>query len=182
MGQIFDVRGTKSIESSDQRGSFRKTFWGDLNLLGGNFEVKEVFSTNSRRGTIRGLHFQLPPKSQSKLISVLQGSIHEVFVDIRRGSPDYGIVRSVGISAHSGKSDFKSLFIPSGFAHGYQALEDETIVQYIANYPYDSSLDSGINPNSLGIVWPLQKQILSERDQTLPELENFDNPFFFEVH
>jgi dTDP-4-dehydrorhamnose 3,5-epimerase len=181
MRQNYEVHETKNIQSFDSRGSFRKTFYEDLNLLGGSFEVREVFMTNSRKGTIRGLHFQLPPKSQSKLISVLQGSIHEVFVDIRLGSPEYGVIQSKQISARSDKSNTNSLLIPSGFAHGYQALEEETIVQYITDFPFDPSLDSGININSFEICFPLELQILSERDQNLPLIENFSNPFLFET-
>ncbi|BCS91442.1 dTDP-4-dehydrorhamnose 3,5-epimerase [Metallosphaera javensis (ex Sakai et al. 2022)] len=119
----------------------------------------------SRRGVVRGLHFQLMPKPQGKLVTVISGRILDVAVDLRRGSPSYG--KWVGEELVPGKF----LWVPSGFAHGFQALEDSHVI-YLVTREFSPEHDSGIawNDPEVGVRWPLNEVIVSEKDRKLPRL------------
>ena len=133
--------------------------------------------SSSVRGVMRGLHFQKPPYSQSKLIGCVKGAVLDVAVDIRKGSPTYGKHVAVEIS----EWNFRRVFIPRGFAHGFAVLSDSAVIQYKCDNFYHPESEGGISilDESLGIEWPvsLSSAILSEKDKTYPLFEQFDSPF-----
>jgi dTDP-4-dehydrorhamnose 3,5-epimerase len=139
--------------------------------------VQENQSYSKNAATLRGLHFQLPPFAQAKLLMVLQGRIFDVVVDVRNGSPTFGKHVSIELSAESGHQ----LYIPIGFAHGFLTTENDVKVSYrISNY-YAPLYDSGIywNDPKLSIPWPMPADdiIISEKDKALPLLREFVSPF-----
>ncbi len=131
----------------------------------------------SVRGVMRGLHFQLPPFTQSKLVRCVQGCVVDVAVDIRKGSPTYGRHVAVELSA----DNHRQLFVPRGFAHGFAVLSDVAVFQYKCDNYYAPQADGGISiaDTSLGIDWLISpdEAILSDKDTRHPLLENFDSPF-----
>ncbi len=128
--------------------------------------VQDNFSINNK-GTIRGLHFQKPPKAQGKLVSVIKGSIWDVVVDIRKSSKTFGQWMAEELS----EENHTMLFVPAGFAHGFQALEDDTRVCYKTTDEYAPELESGIRYNDpfLNIPWPISQGVVSEKDLALKE-------------
>ena len=131
----------------------------------------------SSYGVMRGLHFQRPPYTQSKLIRCIRGKILDVAVDIRKGSPTYGQHIAVELS----QQNHRQFFVPRGFAHGFAVLSDEAIVQYKCDNFYAPEADSGISikDESLGIDWqiPTESAILSDKDIKHVCLKDFDSPF-----
>lgn len=129
----------------------------------------------SRKGTLRGMHYQLGKSCQAKLVECLQGAVLDIVVDIRKNSPTYKKWISVELTAEN----HRQLLVPKGFAHGFLTLEDNTIFQYLVDNFYDPSMEDGItwNDSDIGIIWPFEKYginepILSEKDknrQTLKE-------------
>jgi dTDP-4-dehydrorhamnose 3,5-epimerase len=162
----------------DQRGFLLETYKRSEFTAAG---IPDVFVqdnySHSSRGVLRGLHFQKPPKAQGKLVTVFRGTIFDVAVDIRRGSPTYR--RWVGVTLSS--VDRRMLYIPAGFAHGFCAISDEADVIYKVTEEYAPELDRGIlwNDPELGIAWPLHQPILSPRDAQLAPLQNADNSFVY---
>jgi dTDP-4-dehydrorhamnose 3,5-epimerase len=140
--------------------------------------IQDNQSFSASAGTVRGLHFQIPPFQQAKLIRVLRGKIFDVVVDLRRSSASYGRHISVELS---GESD-EQLFVPAGFAHGFCTLVDSTEIFYKVDSVYSSAHDRGINwlDPTLGIRWPLEaaKAILSDKDKALPLMNAL--PAYFE--
>ncbi len=140
--------------------------------------VQDNVVLSQRPGTIRGLHFQIPPRAQGKLIGVLRGSAFDVAVDIRSGSPSFGRHVAVKLTAELGNQ----VFIPEGFAHGICSLEADTIVAYKVTDYYDPACDKGIawNDPDLSIAWPFsaREAHLSERDRKLPRLAELHAPAF----
>jgi dTDP-4-dehydrorhamnose 3,5-epimerase len=174
-GRAFSCR---LASMTDSRGSFSKYFGELFQEHLPDFDIREVFLTKSLQGVLRGLHFQAPPKDQSKLVCVVSGSVFETVVDIRGGSPTYGQATSLYLD--SSNPDFDNcIFVPSGFAHGYVVLEDHTEVLYCANHIFDASLDGGIHWRSVESVWQHQPTIVSEKDASLPLISNFQTPFNF---
>jgi dTDP-4-dehydrorhamnose 3,5-epimerase len=129
----------------------------------------------SVRGALRGMHFQLPPAAQGKLVGVVTGRIFDVAVDVRKGSPTYG--RWVGEELEGGTGTF--LWIPPGFAHGYQVLGESAYVTYKVTGEYRGDLDRGFrwDDPDVGIAWPSVAPVVSERDQSLPLLRELETPF-----
>jgi dTDP-4-dehydrorhamnose 3,5-epimerase len=127
--------------------------------------------SNSARDTLRGLHFQLPPADQVKLVRVVRGTIWDVAVDIRTGSPTFGRWVGVELSAEN----FRQLYIPSGFAHGFSVLTEEAEVLYKASHVYSPAHERGIiwNEADLQIAWPVAAPLLSERDSRLGTLADY---------
>jgi dTDP-4-dehydrorhamnose 3,5-epimerase len=167
---------------ADARGWFVETFnqrrFADkVGLV--NF-VQDNQSHSVRAGTVRGMHFQKPPHAQAKLVSCLKGSILDVVVDIRIGSPTYGKHVSVVLSAENGKQ----IFIPVGFAHGLMTLEPETEVYYKVSDFYAPECEDGLlwNDPQLGIDWPIKSggQPLSPKDLELKTLKEFVSPFGYD--
>lgn len=136
----------------------------------------------SSYGVIRGLHFQRPPFSQSKLVRCVKGKVLDVVVDIRKGSPTYGQHVAVELS----EENHRQLFIPRGFAHAFAVLSETAIFQYKCDNFYAPEADGGINIQdaSLGIDWPIpmEKATLSAKDTKHPHLNDFDSPFDYNVN
>ena len=131
----------------------------------------------SSRGVMRGLHFQLPPFTQSKLVRCVRGVVLDVAVDIRKGSPTFGKHVAVELT----EENHLQFFIPRGFAHGFAVLSDTAVFQYKCDNYYAPQADAGISilDNSLGIDWriPQDQAILSEKDEKHPLFVDFDSPF-----
>ena len=131
----------------------------------------------STRGVIRGLHFQRPPFSQSKLVRCVRGAVLDVVVDIRRGSPTYGRHIAVELTGENRRQ----LFVPRGFAHGFAVLSDEAVFQYKCDNYYHPESEGGISiaDHSLGIDWRSDpaEAILSEKDLRNPMFSDFESPF-----
>jgi dTDP-4-dehydrorhamnose 3,5-epimerase len=152
----------------DDRGWFMETWHQDRFATFGITEswVQDNHST-SRRGVVRGLHFQVDP-GQAKLVRVALGRAFDVVVDVRRTSGDFGRWEAFEL----GVEDPQVLYIPAGFAHGFCALEDETHLLYKVSVAYDASRERGLawDDPDVGIDWPVDTPILSNRDRALPRL------------
>lgn len=131
--------------------------------------VQANISFNRRAGTLRGLHFQLPPAREGKLVRCVRGTILDVVVDMRRESPTY--LRNVTVELSDGNR--LALYVPPGIAHGFQTLVDDTEVHYLMSDSYHPDLSSGIrwDDPALGITWPLPPTGMSGRDRTWPDLD-----------
>ena len=139
--------------------------------------VQDNESFSRAPGTVRALHFQLPPFPQSKLVRVLRGSVYDVAVDVRAGSPNYGRWIGIELDAESGEQ----LFVQRGFAHGFCTLEPDTQVAYKVDNLYSAPHDSGLawNDPALGIPWPVapDRAVLSDKDRKLGAFSDFVSPF-----
>ncbi|MFR3057159.1 dTDP-4-dehydrorhamnose 3,5-epimerase [Phocaeicola coprophilus] len=151
-----------------------------------NREVREIHfvqdnESKSSYGVMRGLHFQRPPFTQSKLVRCVKGAVLDVAVDIRKGSPTYGQHVAVELT----EDNHRQFFIPRGFAHGFAVLSPEAVFQYKCDNFYHPEADGGISilDSSLGIDWriPTDHAILSEKDTRHPLLKDFDSPFDIQV-
>jgi dTDP-4-dehydrorhamnose 3,5-epimerase len=165
----------------DSRGFFSETFSERIMIEKGfpGHWVQDNFSKSQTQFTLRGLHFQIPPMAQDKLVRVVRGSIFDVAVDIRRGSPRYGQWTGVILS----ESSWNQLLVPKGFAHGFLTLEPDTEVAYkVTNY-YSPECDRGIawNDPTINIAWPLSghQPSLSEKDANARLLADVDTGFDF---
>ncbi len=140
------------------------------------YDFVQVNMSFSRRGVLRGMHYQLKPAEQGKLVYVIQGRILDVALDIRRGSPHYG--RHVSAEVGPGAA----IWIPPGFAHGFQALED-TIVVYMVTKEYSPQHERCIawDDPELGIEWPIRDPIVSEKDRKCPPLRQAESNFGYPV-
>lgn len=176
-----DIEGVVILEPrvfKDSRGyffeSYSKRVFEELVRPVDFVQDNESMST---RGVMRGLHFQLPPFTQSKLVRCVRGAVLDVAVDIRKGSPTYGHHVAVELT----EDNHRQLFVPRGFAHGFAVLSDVAVFQYKCDNYYHPQADGGISiaDDSLGIDWlinPLDA-ILSEKDTRHPLLSDFDSPF-----
>lgn len=176
---ISDVRLLSPGKHGDGRGFFSETYNKQtLAALGISIDfVQDNHSLSAEKGTVRGLHFQTPPFAQDKLVRVARGSVFDIAVDLRRGSPTYGRHVSAVLSAEA----WNQLLVPIGFAHGFMTLEPDTEVIYkVSNY-YAPDHDKGLlwNDPALGIAWPLAETeaILSEKDRIQPRLADLATPF-----
>ncbi|UCE23939.1 MAG: dTDP-4-dehydrorhamnose 3,5-epimerase [Candidatus Zixiibacteriota bacterium] len=140
--------------------------------------VQDNHSLSTAKGTIRGMHYQIHPKAQSKLVRVVKGEILNVVVDIRKGSPSYGKWLGHDLSA----ANKKLLFIPKGFANGYCTMADDTEICYKVDEYYAPEFDRAFrwNDPQIKIDWPLSDPILSERDRQAPDLSGVENNFVYE--
>jgi len=167
---------------ADSRGYFSETYNSrafEQAGIGIKFvQDNESFSTT--KGTVRALHFQVPPAPQTKLVRILRGSVIDVAVDLRVGSPTYGRWEKVTLSAENGRQ----LLVPQGFAHGICTLEPDTVVAYKVDEFYAPASDSGLiwNDPDLAIDWPVgpNQAVLSDKDQKLGRLRDFKSPFSYE--
>lgn len=177
--------GVLVIEPSvfgDHRGWFMETY-SQSKLSGAGVDlnfVQDNQSFSATKGTLRGLHYQLDPKAQSKLVRCTKGIIFDVAVDIRKGSPTYGQWFGIELSAENKKQ----LLVPKGFAHAFMTLTDNVEVQYKVDELYSPENDRGIlwNDREIGIEWPMDiTPILSEKDEKAPLLKDADNNFTYGV-
>ncbi|NTW87906.1 MAG: dTDP-4-dehydrorhamnose 3,5-epimerase [Desulfobulbaceae bacterium] len=158
----------------DDRGYFFESFRRDLFEAQTRRKISFVQDNESRsvHGVLRGLHYQIPPHAQSKLVRAVQGRIIDVAVDIRKGAPTFGRHVAVELSGENKRQ----LFIPRGFAHGFVVLSEEVVVQYKTDNYYEKECDRGIafNDPAIGIDWklPLSVLRLSEKDARQPLLQN----------
>lgn len=177
---IPDVVLIEGPRFSDDRGFFQETYRLSEFATGSiPAPFTQLSHSRSKRGVLRGLHYQKRPKAQAKLISVVRGEIFDVVVDIRRGSPAYGD----WVSAVLSDSSRGILYIPEGFAHGFCVLSDEADIMYALTAEHDPALDRGIlwSDPRIGISWPVRHPILSDKDAALPPLEAADNNFAYEA-
>lgn len=165
---------------TDDRGYFFESYSAQtFQQEGLNFSFVQDNQARSAYGVLRGLHYQLEPYAQTKLIRVLEGSIIDVVVDIRKGSPTYGQSYEIELSA----ANKLQLLVPKGFAHGYAVISETAEVMYKCDAFYNKACEGGIiyNDPALQINWgiDLKEAIISEKDQTLPTLENAANNFTY---
>lgn len=170
--EIPAVKRVIAKRHGDDRGWFSETYRADLLAEAGidSAFVQDNQSFSAPAGTIRGLHFQIAPAAQAKLIRVLAGAILDVAVDIRSGSPSYGRYVAVRLDAQGGEQ----LFVPAGFAHGFCTLEPDTMVAYKVDAYYSPANDRSLrwNDPAIGIPWPVAEDeaILSGKDRAAPLL------------
>ncbi len=178
----FSLPGLRLIRPkrfTDDRGYFCETYNRARYVESGILSefVQDNHSLSIRKGTLRGLHFQNPPKPQAKLVRCTRGRILDIAVDLRRSSSTFLKHEKVELSASAGEQ----LFLPDGFAHGFLTLEDDTEVQYKVSAPFDSALDAGVSfkDPDLAIDWgiPEHELTLSEKDKALPFLSEQPSPF-----
>ncbi|WP_408003651.1 dTDP-4-dehydrorhamnose 3,5-epimerase [Pseudomonas saliphila] len=176
---IPDVKLLQPKVHGDQRGYFLETFRQDLFAEAVDYKVDFIQDNESRsaKGVLRGLHFQLSPHAQSKLVRVVQGRVLDVAVDLRRGSPTFGQHVAVELSGENKHQ----LFVPRGFAHGFVVLSDEAVFAYKVDAYYAPECDRGIawNDAQLGIDWQLPMQLItvSDKDSRQPLLADMTDLF-----
>ncbi|MDG2351295.1 MAG: dTDP-4-dehydrorhamnose 3,5-epimerase family protein [Acidimicrobiales bacterium] len=150
----------------DKRGSFTRLFETDwFNKLGLDGHVTQInYSSTKIKGAVRGMHYQLPPNADAKIITCISGKVHDVVVDLRKGSDTF--LKSFEVELREDSN--LSLVISAGFAHGFQALTSKCELLYIHNRQYDRFLERGLHPKDpiLGIEWPEKVTLLSERDDS----------------
>ena len=166
----------------DDRGYFFESFSErDFNTQVREVKFVQDNESMSSYGVMRGLHFQRPPYTQSKLVRCVKGAVLDVAVDIRKGSPTYGQHVAVELT----EENHRQFFVPRGFAHGFAVLSKTAIFQYKCDNFYHPEADGGISilDDSLGIDWriPTDHAILSEKDTKHPLLKDFDSPFDFNL-
>ncbi|MDX9901646.1 MAG: dTDP-4-dehydrorhamnose 3,5-epimerase [Aliarcobacter sp.] len=181
---ISDVIIIEPKVHGDSRGYFVETFRVDKveEFLGYKINFCQDNESKSSKGVLRGLHYQLPPYAQTKLVRVIQGRVLDVAVDIRRNSPTFGQYVAVELSAENKKQ----MLVPRGFAHGFVVLEDDTIFAYKVDNYYSPECDRGIafDDESLNIDWIIKKEELklSVKDTTQPKLNETNDLFEFGVN
>ena len=176
--EIKDVLIIKPRIFEDARGYFFESFSErDFNTQVRNIHFVQDNESKSSYGVLRGLHFQKPPFTQSKIVRVIKGSVLDVAVDIRKGSPTFGQHVAVELTGEN----HRQLFIPRGFAHGFAVLSDEVLFQYKCDNFYAPQSEGGIawNDPDLNIDWriPKDKIILSEKDKIHPILKEHETVF-----
>ena len=178
-----DIEGPLIIEPKvfgDARGYFFESFsQREFDAKVGELRFVQDNESCSRRGVMRGLHFQMPPFTQAKLVRCVRGAVLDVAVDIRRGSPTYG--RHVAVELT--EDNHRQFFVPKGFAHGFSVLSDVAVFLNKCDEFYHPEADAGISilDESLGIDWriPLEEAVLSEKDTRHPLLSGFESPFVY---
>ena len=182
-----DIEGVLIIEPKvlgDARGYFLESFNAKefAEKTGLNINFVQDNESMSSYGVMRGLHFQNPPYTQSKLVRCVKGAVLDVAVDIRKGSPTYGKHVAVELT----EDNHRQFFVPRGFAHGFAVLSETAVFQYKCDEFYHPEADGGISiiDDSLGINWciPTDKALLSEKDTKHALLNDFDSPFDINVN
>lgn len=172
---IQDAKIITPFMAEDQRGYFLKSFEKDIfQQMGLNGTIQEDFESFSTQGVIRGLHFQTK-NPQIKLVRAITGTIYDVIVDLRKKSPSFGKWKGVILSGEN----FKGLWVPAGFAHGFQVLSENALVNYKCIGKYEKGYDSGIkyNDKELNIDWKEGNIIVSDRDNALQSFYEFKKTF-----
>jgi dTDP-4-dehydrorhamnose 3,5-epimerase len=168
--EIPDIKIIKGSRFFDERGFFTETYREIEYLEIGIPRFVQDNMSESSKGVIRGLHWQASPHGQGKLITCLSGSILDVAVDVRKKSNTYGQYVAIKLDSE----EQIALWVPEGFAHGFQALEAKTRVLYKVTSYWNQSAEASLNPldPNLGIPWPIQNMILSQKDKTAPSIIN----------
>jgi dTDP-4-dehydrorhamnose 3,5-epimerase len=160
----------------DERGCFFERYNKNEFVNNGiDVEFVQENQSISKKGVIRGLHCQIPPSAQDKFVWVAKGEVYDVAVDLRKDSKNFGKWESVLLSDKNNNA----IFIPKGFAHGFQVLSDEVVFFYKVSDFYNPKCDAGINweDPDLNINWPIKNPIVSKKDQALPFLKDFNFVF-----
>lgn len=170
------IVATRSI--GDVRGAFAKTFHADSFAAAGlRTDWREEYHSHSRAGVVRGMHFQTPPADHAKLVYCLAGAVLDVVVDLRVGSPTYRQVIAETLSAENGLG----LYAPSGCAHGFAAIGEDSLMLYKVTSVHAPECDAGIAWDTIGFDWPVASPLLSDRDRAHPPLADFASPFRFDA-
>ena len=162
----------------DARGYFLETYkYSEFENAGIHLEFVQTNHSKSKKGVLRGLHFQNEPNAQGKLVRSIVGEIFDVAVDIRKGSPTYGKWIGEILSAENKKI----LYVPVGFAHGFCVLSDGAEMLYKCTAEYATKSEQGIiwNDPELSINWPIKNPIVADKDKTMKTLEETDNHFIY---
>lgn len=156
----------------DERGLFARTFCQkEFATIGFHKQIVQInHSVTSQKGAIRGMHYQLPPACETKIIRCVQGKVFDVMVNIRTGSPTFMKWHGVELS----KENMRMVYIPEGFAHGFQALTDNAELSYLSSAFYSPEYERGLrfDDPALAIKWPLPASAISPKDQSYPLIDN----------
>jgi dTDP-4-dehydrorhamnose 3,5-epimerase len=163
---------------ADKRGSFLESYnKNEFEKVIGKVSFIQDNESRSSKGVLRGLHYQTPPFAQAKLVRCIEGEVLDIAVDIRKGSPTYGLYHSEVLSCENKKQ----LFIPRGFAHGFLVLSDSATFAYKVDNAYTKDNEAGIqwNDKQLGIKWGVKESeiLISDKDVQLPLFSKFKSPF-----
>lgn len=170
---VFEI---DMFHAGDDRGMFVKPYHKNtLNEQGLVSEFRESFYSTNKKGVIRGMHFQHPPHDHAKIVYCTHGRLLDVILDIRVGSPTYGKATCIELSS----DNFKAAYLPTGVAHGFCVLEDDTTMIYLTSTVHSSTADDGLLFNSFDFEWPISNGIHSERDLEFKPLAEFDSPFIY---
>jgi len=172
--KAYNLAGAFIIEletKEDERGFFARTYCKrEFEKVGLDFEVVQAnLSWNNSKGTLRGMHYQAAPHAEAKLVQCVKGKLYDVIVDLRKGSETYCCWQGVELSEENGRL----IYVPEGFAHGFQTLEDETAVYYMMSAFFNSESARGVrwNDPAFGIKWPLEEKIISSKDRSWPDYQ-----------
>lgn len=177
---IEDVVQIEPIKFNDERGFFQEIFKvQDFKNFGMNLNIKQINFSHSTKGVLRGLHYQLAPFVQSKLVRVISGAIYDVAVDLRIGSPTFG--KWVGAILDSNAKSM--LYIPEGFAHGFEVLSDKVDFEYYCSNVYAPEYERGIkfDDQFLNITWHTLKPEISRKDAEFPNFEDAEHNFEYKI-
>jgi len=156
---------------ADERGYFARIFCEkEFSQIGVDFKVVQASqSLTKQRGTLRGMHFQKEPQAEDKIVRCIRGAVYDVAIDLRKNSPTFGQGFSQGLS----EADHKMIFIPKGFAHGFQALKNDSVVEYLMSEFYSAEQSFGVRWNDplFNITWPIVEPLLSEKDKNWPLMQ-----------
>ena len=175
----FDIEGLVLLKPKifeDERGYFYESFNKEVfEKLGIGVNFLQDNESKSSKGVLRGMHFQKPPYAQAKLVRVIKGSVLDVVVDIRKSSETYGKHVKVLLT----ENNKHLFFIPSGFAHGFLTLEDNTIFSYKCSALYNRESEDSLfwNDSELNINWDIENPLLSEKDKQIKKFNEFISPF-----
>ena len=180
---IFEKTGISGLflirpfSHEDSRGSFVKPFRKKaFEEKGLETDFKELYYSESVRGVIRGMHFQLPPEDHSKLVFCSSGEVLDVVLDLRKHSETYGKYQSFQLSS----ANRQELYIPKGMAHGFCSISEKATLVYLTSTEHSPEHDTGVRYDSFGFMWPVTDPILSPRDESFQSVENFVSPFGIE--
>jgi dTDP-4-dehydrorhamnose 3,5-epimerase len=160
----------------DDRGHFVKTIQSSIfqdHGLEGDF--RECFYTSSCKDVLRGMHFQVPPNDHAKLLYCTAGAIYDVALDLRIGSPTYGMHEVYELST----SASNAVYLPRGIAHGFCVRDAPAVMVYHVSSEHDPARDAGIRWNSFGAAWPIENPVVSPRDNSFVSFEEFKSPFVY---
>lgn len=160
----------------DERGYFLESYNAAVFKTNGiHYDFVQDNQSKSRKGVLRGLHFQVPPYAQGKLVSVIQGSVLDVAVDLRKSEPTFGKHFAIKLTGR----EKTMVFVPPGFAHGFASLEDDTIFAYKCTANYNKEAEDAIlwNDPELNIDWGIQDPVISEKDAQAKLFSSYNSPF-----